>query len=119
MAETEQKVFKIAIPCVDCPHGPGADRGLSKIAFSKGGTITYEPASDNECGYSIKVAAGPEAERVRENIINCDGADEHKVSAPGILGRWGLKTAVSRDCPALPIDPTSRRQLTEFFEGNI
>lgn len=107
----------IAIPCEDCPLGPDSDYERSKVHFSRGGTITYEPADSNGCGYSLRVADGPRAEQVRKSIIDCDSPQEYRVAKPGLLGKIGLSTEVARDCPAFRVDPTSRRQVTDYFEG--
>lgn len=108
---------RIAIPCEDCPLGPNSEDRLNKIRFSSGGTIIYEPVDGGDCGINLRVADGPNADRTRERIIDCSEPETYGVATPGLLGKLGLKKAQSADCPALRIDPTSRRQLTEYFEG--
>lgn len=85
------------------------------MTFQENGSITYQPVS-NGCGVSVKVANGPQAERLQENIDACSGPDEFE-SKPGLLGVLGLRTKVTLECPAFPVDPTSRRQVTTYFEG--
>lgn len=107
----------VTTPCEGCPLGPGKEADLNKVHFSNSGAITYEPVNGSGCGYSLRKADGPQAERVRDNIKACDGPEVYESRAPGLLGKLGLRKTQSADCPALRIDPTSRRQLTEYFEG--
>jgi hypothetical protein len=115
---TNQELPTIAIPSVDCPLGPRGDNDpLDKVSLSASGEILYQSLSHGECGASISKATGPRAEQVKQRILLCEGPMVHEVKAPGLLGRLGLKKVTVKECPVIPVDTRSRRQLTEYFEG--
>lgn len=108
-------MYKEAGPCANCPLLPEGSEKRKAVTFQEDGSITYQPVS-NGCGYSVKKASGPPADHLRRNMQECEGPDIFENNS-GLLGRLGIRTKVSLECPSFPTDPTSRRQITTYFEG--
>lgn len=113
--ETKAEAERIAIPCEGCPLRVGSEFVQRKISFSSGGKITY--TENGECGISAVEASGVRAERVRDAIVACKGPQVDKVRANTAAGRLGFQFKDESSCPAFPYDPTSSRQVADYFEG--
>lgn len=114
MSKTEANHPRITIPCEDCPLLVGSDFTERKVTFSPDGQVSYQSTED-DCGVSIKKATGERLEQIQDNILACNGPAKYKARRRGFLGKLGL-TETRRDCEALQVDPTSSRQLTEYFD---
>ncbi len=114
--EAKAETQRIAIPCEECPLRAGSGNQLRKISFSPSGIISYIPPS--ECGVKAVTAEGLRADRVHDAIIACKEPAVDTVRAQTLAGRLGFQFEEQASCPAFDrVDPTSSRQVSDYFEG--
>jgi hypothetical protein len=105
---------RIPMPCESCPLRRDQESARNKISFSAGGRIFIEEI-DEVGGINLVETNGHRTEAMRENIKQCEGPTSFMVTKSSLLGRLGLSLTEVNECGAYKYDPTSRRQVNDYF----